>query len=96
MDDTIIPETSSVKIFGFHSDSLLTWEPQISDILVCARQWAGLLTQQDMCTVYKSWIHPTLDYGNILYSGAATIHLHHLNTLQSRTCSFIFQLLSHR
>ena len=30
MDDTIIPETSSIKVLGFHFDSLLTWEPQIS------------------------------------------------------------------
>ena len=51
-----------------------------------------------MCTVYKSWIRPTLEYGNILYSGAATTHLRCLDALQSRierTCSFIFQPLSH-
>ena len=75
---------------GFHFDALLTWKPQISDILGCARQRAGqlyrcrsLLTQQDMCTVYKSWIRLTLEYGNILYSGAATTHLCRLNALQS-------------
>ena len=91
MDDTIILETSSIKVLGFHFDSLLTWEPQISDILGCARRGAGqlycccsLLTQNNMCTVYKSWIRPTLVYGNILYSGAATTHLHHLDALQSR------------
>ena len=84
-------ETSSIKVLGFHFDFLLTWELQISDVLGCARQRAGqlyhccsLLTQQDMCTVYKSWIHPTLEYGNILYSGAATTHLCHFNDLQSR------------
>ena len=98
-------ETSLIKVLGFHFDSLLTWEPQISDVMGCARQQAGqlyccrsLLTQDDMCTVHKSWICPTLEYGNILYSGTATTHLCHLHALQSRieqTCSFIFQPLSH-
>ena len=90
MDGTIIPETSSIKVLGFHFDSLLTWKLHISDILGCARQRAGqlyhcrsLLIQQDMCTVYKS-ICPTLEYGNILYSGASTTHLCCLDALQSR------------
>ena len=52
-----------------------------------------------MCAIYKSWICPTLEYGNILYSGAASTHLHRLDDLQSRieqSCSFVFQPLSHR
>ena len=65
----------------FKFNSLLTWEPQIIDILGRATQWAGqlyhchsFLTKQDMCTIYKSWIHPTLEYASILYSGAANTH----------------------
>ena len=42
-----------------------------------------MLTKQDMCTIYKSWIRPTLVYGSILYSGAANIHLRRLVDLQS-------------
>ena len=34
--------------------------------------------------MYKSWIHPTLEYGNILYSGAAQSHLQRLDNLQAR------------
>ena len=52
-----------------------------------------------MCTIYKSWIRPTLEHGNILYSGAASTHLRRLDDLQScieRSCSFVFQPLSHR
>ena len=41
MDDTIIPETSLIKVLGFKFDSLLTCEPQISDILGSAKQRAG-------------------------------------------------------
>ena len=58
-----------------------------------------MLTKQDMCTIYKSWIRPTLEYGSILYSEAANIHLRCLVDLQShieRSCSFVFQTLSHR
>ena len=51
-----------------------------------------------MCTIYKYWIRPTLEYDSILYSGAANTHLRHLDDLQSRiewSCSFVFQPLSH-
>ena len=51
-----------------------------------------------MCTVYKPWFHQTLEYGSILYSGAANNHLRCLDDLQSqieRSHSFVFQLLSH-
>ena len=58
---------------------------QIIDILSRARQRAdqlyrcrSFLTKQDMCTIYKSLIRPTLEYGSMLYSGAANTHLHHL------------------
>ena len=43
MDDTIIPESNSIKVLGFKFDSLLTWEPQIIDILGHARQRTGQL-----------------------------------------------------
>ena len=43
MDDTIIPESNSIKVLGFKFDSLLTWEPQIIDIPGRARQRAGQL-----------------------------------------------------
>ena len=85
MDDIIISEVNSIKVLGFTFDSLLTWEPHITDILSHARQRAGqlyrcrsLLTNQDMTNIYKSWIRPMLEYGNILYSGAAATHLNRL------------------
>ena len=59
----------------------------------------SLLSQQDVCILYKSWIHPILEYGNILYSGAANTHLCRLDNLQSRiewTCSVTFQPLLQR
>ena len=43
----------------------------------------SLLTSQDLCVMYKSWIRPVLEYGNILYSGVALSHLECLNNLQT-------------
>ena len=53
----------------------------------------------DVCTLYKSWIRLILEYGNILYSGAANTHLCRLNNLRShieRTFSVTFQPLLQR
>ena len=58
-----------------------------------------MLSEQDAYTLYKSWIHPILEYGNILYLGAANAHLCRLDNLQScieRTCSVTFQPLLQR
>ena len=50
----------------------------------------------NMC---KAWIRPTLEYGNILYSGAALGHLQRLGNLQTRIehtcCSTFPPLLRH-
>ena len=59
----------------------------------------SLLTSQDLSLMYKSWIRPALEYGNILYAGAAFTHLQRLDRLQSRieqTCCSHFQSLFHR
>ena len=59
----------------------------------------SFLTKQDNCTIYKSWIRPTLGYGSVLYSGAPNTHLCRLDDLQSRIeClfSFVFQPLTHQ
>ena len=61
--------------------------------LYCCR---SLLTSQDLCLMYRSWIHPVLEYGNILYTGAASRHHDHLQTRTQQTCCSTFQLLSPR
>ena len=106
LNDSVIPETSSVRVLGFTFDSLLTWEPHIVNILNRGKQRASqlyccrsLLTSQDLSLMYKSWIRPALEYGNILYAGAAFTHLQRLDRLQSRmehTCCSHFQSLLHR
>ena len=58
MNDIVIPET---KVLGFTLDSLLTWEPYISNMLCHAKQRAGqlycccsLLSEQ----MYALYINP--------------------------------------
>ena len=106
LNNSIIPETSIAQIFGFTFDSLLTWELHIVIMLNHGKQRVSqlyrcrsLLTSQDLCLMYTSWICPTLEYGNILYCGAALSHLQHLDNLQTRiecTCCSTFQYLLHR
>ena len=67
MDDIIISESNSIKVIRFKMDSLLTWEPQIIDILGQAKQRAGqlyhchsFLTKQGICTTNISWIHQNM------------------------------------
>ena len=106
LDGTVIPETSSVQVLGFTFDALLTWEPHIMKILNRGKQRASqlyccrsLLTSQDISLIFRSWIRPVLEYGNILYTGAASGHLQRLDLLQNRiqqTCCSTFQSLSHR
>ena len=61
IDETIIPETTSIKVLVFKFESLLTWESHITDILGRARQREGqlyhcryLLTNQTLFILYKS------------------------------------------
>ena len=78
LNDSIIPETSIAWVLEFTFDSLLTWELHIVRMLNHRKQRVSqlyrchsLLTSQDLCLMYRSWIRPTLEYGNILYCGAA-------------------------
>ena len=75
LNDSVICETSTVQLLGFTFDSLLTWESHILRMLNRGKQRLSqlycchsFLTSRDLCLMYKSWIRPTLEYGNILYS----------------------------
>ena len=106
LNNSNISETSTAQILGFIFDSLLTWEPHIVRMLNHEKQRVSqlyrcrsVLTSQDLCLMYTSWIRPTLEYGNILYCGAALSHLQCLDNLQTRTehtCCSTFQSLLHR
>ena len=57
----------------------------------------SLFGSQSIATLYKSWIHPVLEYGCIVYSGAALTHLNRLDQFQARVeniCGFTFHSLT--
>ena len=86
-----IPEVSLIKVLGFLFDSTLTWQKHIDSVLCHGKQRLGqlyryrsLLGSQGIATAYKSWIRSSLEYGAILYSGAAQSHLARLDSFQAR------------
>ena len=90
LNHTRIPEVSSIKVLGFLFDSALTWQKHIDSVLCRGKQRLGqlyryrsLLGSQGIATAYKSWIRPSLEYGTILYSGAAQSHLARLDSFQA-------------
>ena len=103
LNDIQIPETNSVKVLGFTFDSSFTWQKHIDNVLKRGRQRLGqlyrcrsLFDHQDISLLYKSWIRPMLEYGCILYSGAALSHLNRLDSFQSRIehmCDFLSSIL---
>ena len=106
LNDTIIPETSTAQVLGFTFDSLLTWESYILRMLNLGKQRVSKLYRvlfpfyksTLVFDVYRSWIRPTLEYGNILYSGAVPSHVRRLENLQTRierTCCSTFESLLH-
>jgi len=57
----------------------------------------SLFGSQSIATLYKSWIRPVLEYGCIVYYGAASTHLNRLDQLQAcieKMCGFTFQSLT--
>ena len=86
-----IPEVTSVKVFGFTFNSLFTWQTHIDSVLKRGRQCLGQLYYchsffecQDISLLYKSWIRHMLEYGSILYPGAASSHVNRLESFQSQ------------
>ena len=106
LDGIQISDISSVKALGFVFDSSLTWQKHIDQVLSRGKQRLGQLYRgrslfgcEGTATLYKSWIRPTLEYGSILYSGAALSHLNRLERLQARVenmCGLEFPSLTTR
>ena len=106
LDGIQIPEVSSVKVLGFVFDSSLTWQKHIDQVLSRGKQRLSQLYRcrslfgcEGIATLYKSWIRPILEYGSILYSGAALSHLNRLERLQARVenmCGLAFPSLTTR
>ena len=88
LDGIQIPKVSSVKVLGFIFDSSLTLQRSTLIMYYVSHgkqrlsqlyHWRSLFGHEGIATLYKSWIHPVLEYGSFLYSGAALSHLNRVD-----------------
>ena len=96
----IIPE-DTIKTLGFVFDSAMTWKSQIvpkykshMSQIYRSRQFFWMLMVYHLCIKLSS-----IEYGHLLYYGAANSHLRRLDSLQCHAegiCSTTFSLLSSR
>ena len=85
-----VAQTSSQKHLGMHLDKKLNFEEHLSKIETKVNKSVGIirklqnvLPQSALLTVYKSFIRPLLDYGDIVYDKAFNESFHEkLDSLQ--------------
>ena len=84
-----VEKVSEVKVTGFIFDSKLTMSSHIDSIAKKARQRIGALRnlkpyldQRNMQTMYESFVRSILEYGGVLFMGAAKTHLEKLDAIQ--------------
>ena len=94
MNNCPIAEMSSLKILGFTFDSSFTWGPYMDMIISKTKQrltqlchLSSYLDSVGLSIMYKSFVHSCLEYGHLLYFGAARGYLKCLDALQCRAAS---------
>ena len=94
MNNCPIAEVSSLKILGFMLDSSFTWGPHIDMIISRTKQrlaqlcrLSSYLDSVGLSIMYKSFVCSCLEYGHLLYFGAARGYLKRLDALQCRAAS---------
>ena len=94
MNNCPIAEVSSLKILGFMLDSSFTWGPHMDMIISRSRQrlaqlyrLSPYLDSVGLSIMYKSFVRSCLEYGHLLYFGAARGYLKRLDALQCRAAS---------
>ena len=103
--------SSSITQLGLSISSNLTWKPHINSIAKHASQKLGFLSRahgyfspSQLLTIYKSQIHPSLEYCSYVWGGAPKSSLQLLDRVQSNAIRLInnrnltnsLQSLSHR
>jgi hypothetical protein len=85
-----VEQVEEVKVTGFIFDSGLLMSSHINMVAKKARQRVGALRNlrpyldaQNMKAMYESFVRSILEYGNVLYMGAAESHLAKLDQIQS-------------
>jgi hypothetical protein len=88
-DGEQIVQVDSVKLVGFTLDCKLTWKPMVEAIAKKARIRLGALRRlkrhldsNDIKTLYTAFVRSTMEYGTMLYMGAAPSTLETLDKIQ--------------
>ena len=83
-NNTNVSQSSSQKHLGVILDSKLIFDEhlkmvslKISKTLGLLRKLHNLLPRSALITIYKAFVRPYLDYGNILYDQAYNMSFHH-------------------
>ena len=89
MDGFEVERVHEMKITGFLFDSKLLWSAHIDMLVSKAKQRLGalrnlkpILSSDNMKTMYMGFVRSILEYGNVLYMGAADAHLDKLEAVQ--------------
>ena len=89
MNGTSVVESDSLKFLGYILDSKGLWSAHIDYVVAQSRKRVGALRQicdylspVDLCTAYKAFVRLQLEYGHLLYWGAAESHLARLDRVQ--------------
>ena len=88
-DGEQIVQVDSVKLVGFTLDCKLTWKPMVEAIAKKARMRLGALRRlkrhldsNNIKAMYTAFVRSTMEYGNMLYMGAAPSTLAILDKIQ--------------
>ena len=88
-DGTPVKRKKSVKLVGYVFEEQMTWGEMIAAIAKKARCRVGMLCKlrhvmddDNMKSMYTSFIRPIMEYGSVQFMGASTIHLKKLDVVQ--------------
>jgi hypothetical protein len=80
---------SEIKITGFIFDEKLSWSSMIDKLAAKARVRLGAVSRlkpfldaENLKTIYQMFVRSMLEYGNVLFMGAAETHLAKLDRIQ--------------
>ena len=93
MDGSVLEEKSSIKMMGLTFSSKLDWGSYIISIAKTASRKIGVLirSMKFLCPevalyLYKSTIHPCMEYCYHVWAGAPSCYLELLDKLQNQIC----------
>ena len=87
-NNTVVIQSTTLKHLGMILDTKLDFQEHLKDKLSKISKTIGLLrklqkilTRPPLLTIYKSFIRPHLDYGDIIYDKACNSSFHHNSAL---------------